>query len=278
MTENSTPEVADSTLEAVESTPESLVPESQAPARRTGGLALRAGAAVVVAALLGVGIGVGILKVKYPDTATTAAPQPSASAPSGSPKPSFGANSSGYHFGSMRDLLVPVPNGYQLGPDSGAYGNDTELTADQRTSWVEDAVLGLPAKMQQGVRDRWKELHLRGAGVRTFRSGQDDLVVTMWLVQYQQDAVKADNALVEALGSDSGLFRTGPDVPGHPEAHCYLPFAAPGDAIDSLICSAAEGDLRVEMRVEGIAPLPKDKAVTLFTQQLARLASPGASA
>ncbi|AUG78742.1 hypothetical protein CFP65_3972 [Kitasatospora sp. MMS16-BH015] len=248
-----------------------------APAARRGGFALRAGAAVLAAALLGVGIGEGILKVAYPEPSGSVAAAP-APAPSASAPPAFGAKSDGTHFGSLRDLLAPMPAGYLPGPDAGAYGNDTELTEDQRKSWVEDSVLGLPAKLQQGVRDHWKELRLKGAGVRSYTSTGDDLVVTVWLLQYHQDAVKADNAFVEALGSDSGLFRTGPDVPGHAEAHCYLPYAAPGDAIDSLVCSAAEGDLRVEMRVEGVAPLPKSKAVTLFTQQLDRLARPGAQA
>jgi hypothetical protein len=271
--------VAPDALESAGTEPDTVepdAPETGAAGAAKRGFALRAGAAVVAAALLGVGIGAGILKVAYPAPDGPVAAQ-AGPAPTASPKPSFGANSSGYHFGSMRDLLVPVPEGYQPGPDSGAYGNDTELTADQRTAWVEDAVRGLPVKLQQGVRDRWKELQLRGAGVRSFRSAQGDLNVTMWLLQYQKDAVKADNAMVEAFGSDSGLFRTGPDVPGHTEAHCYLPYADPGAQIDQLICSAAEGDLRVEMRVEGVAPLPKSKAVTLFVQQLDRLASPGAS-
>lgn len=239
--------------------------------------ALRAGAAVVAAALLGVGLGVGIIKVEYDDVSPAALPAPAAT-PSASASPSYGAKSNGSHFGAMRDLLVPVPSGYSLGPDAGAYGNDTELTEDQRKGWVEDEVRGLPPKLQDAVRKEWQQYPLKGGGVRSLVDQGENLVVTVWLLQYHQDAVKADNAWVGALGSDSGLFRVGPDIPGHSEAHCYLPFAAPGDQIDSLICSAAEGDLRVEMRVEGIAPLPKDKAVTIFNQQLDRLARPGASA
>jgi len=243
--------------------------------RRTPGLALRAGAAVVAAALLGVAIGVGIIKTEYDDPAPAAAPAPTATAPA---SPAFGAKSNGTHFGSMRDLLIPVPTGYKPGPDAGAYGNDTELTEEQRKAWIEDSIRGLPSKLQDALRKDWQESRLKGGGVRSIVTDERDVVVTIWLLQYHQDAVKADNAWVGALGSDSGLFRLGPQIPGHNEAHCYLPDARPGQKVDSMICSAAEGDIRVEMQVEGLAPLPKDKAVTIFNQQLDRLARPGASA
>ncbi|GAA2249740.1 MULTISPECIES: hypothetical protein [Kitasatospora] len=256
-------------------------PAGESKPRPKPGPALRAGAAVVAAALLGVGIGVGILKVRYrdpePDTAARdTAPTAAPSTPAGS---SYGAKSNGTHFGSMRDLLLPVPAGYTLGPDAGAYGNDTELTEDQRKAWVDDQIQALPQKLRDDVRKVWQDVPLKGGGVRSYADAAGgDLVVTIWLLQYHQDAVKADNAFVGAMASDSGLFREGPQVPGHQEAHCYLPSAPPGEKLDALICSAAVGDLRVETRVEGVAPLPKDKVVTLLRRQLDRLALPGASA
>ncbi|MGK4582250.1 hypothetical protein [Kitasatospora sp. HPMI-4] len=245
------------------------------------GPALRAGAAVVAAALLGVGIGVGILKVRYGDPAPEAAARAAVptTAPSASAGSSYGAQSNGTHFGSMRDLLLPVPDGYRLGPDAGAYGNDTELTDDQRKAWVDDQIRSLPGGLRDDVRKVWQDAPLKGGGVRSYAdAGGGDFVITVWLLQYHQDAVKADNAFVGAMASDSGLFRAGPQVPGHQEAHCYLPSAPPGDKLDALVCSAAVGDLRVEAQVEGVAPLPKDKVVTLLRRQLDRLALPGASA
>lgn len=256
---------------------EPVVPEAHEP-RPKRKRALQAGAAVVAAALLGVGIGEGILATYYdgkpaPVAAPSATPTPTTSA-----SPAYGAKSNGTHFGSMRDLLLPIPSGYRPGPDAGAYGNDTELTDDQRKAWIDDEVRGMPQKLQDAMRKGWQDASLKGAGVRTFVSTGNDLVVSIWLLQYHQDAVKADNTWSAVLGSDSGLFRLGPQVPGHDEAHCFLPAADPGDKIDQLDCSAALGDLRIEMKVEGVAPLPKDKAVTVFTQQLNRLALPGASA
>jgi hypothetical protein len=259
--------------------PRADVPPVAAPpaARRRPSFAVRATAAVVAAALVGVGIGVGILKVRYDDGPVVAA-GPTAAAPGPSASPAFGAKSNGTHFGSFRDLLLPVPDGYHLGPDAGAYGNDTELTEAQRRSWMEDEIRGLPTKLQDSLRKVWQNTPLKGGGVRSLAASDDELVATVWLLQYHQAAVKADDAWVSTLGSDTGLFRLGPQVPGHSEAHCYLPALPPGSEVDSLQCSAALGDLRVVFQVDGVAPLPKDKLVTLFAKQLDRLAIPGATA
>lgn len=262
---------------------EGQVTDRRPQARPAGGTALRAGAAVVAAALLGVGIGIGVLRTQYPEEATAAATQPSAStapapAPSATPSPSFGTRENGSHFGSLRDLLLPMPDDHRTGPDAGAYGNDTELTEDQRKGWVDDKLRGLPEKLRDALRKDWQDTPLTGAGVRSYVAADRSYVVTIWLLRYHQEAVRADAAWQSVLGSDSGLFRLGPGVPGHEQARCFLPYAAPGARIDRLICSAAEGDLRVEMQVEGLAPLPKEKTVDLFSRQLDRLARPGASA
>ncbi|MEV7178808.1 hypothetical protein [Kitasatospora sp. NPDC093679] len=253
-------------------------PAPAGPGRARVPFAVRATASVAAAALLGVGIGLGILHTEQDDRPAASASAAPSGAPSASATPSFGAKQGGSHFGSMRDLLLPVPAGFHLGPDSGQFGNDTELTEEQRKAWVEDEVRGLPAKLQDGVRKAWQQSVLKGGGVRGLASDDGSLQVTVWLLQYHQDAVRAHDAWVAALGSDSGLFRGGPQIPGHPEAHCYLPHLAPGAEIDELECSAAVGDLRVVLSVQGIAPLPKDRIVPLFAQQLDRLAIPGASA
>lgn len=247
------------------------------------GLAVRVGAAVVVAALVGVGIGIGIIQVKYPDgkeIAGSAGPTVASSGPSPSaaPSPVFGAKENGNHFGAMLDLLLPLPTGYALGPDDGAYGNNTELTPEQLAGELDDTLKDLPKDQRDKVRANWQALHIKGAGVRSIKRADNAVAVGFQLRQFNQQAVGAQNEFVGAFVAASGIFREGPGVPGHPEAHCFLPPAPPGEELDYLQCSAAEGDLLVVMKVEGVAPLPKDSAIALFTQQLDRLARPGASA
>nr|BEK63630.1 hypothetical protein KPHV_08570 [Kitasatospora purpeofusca] len=250
-------------------------PTAPRPPRRL----LRAGGATVAAALVGVVIGIGIIEVRYDDPApATAAPTPaSAPAPSATATP-FGAKSNGNHFGSLRDLLLPVPAGYGLGADDGGFGNDVELTGEQLlAAELDDEVVTMPKEQQDKLRKYWNDLHVKAAGVRTYTTQAGDLTVSMKLRQFNQQEVQKLNEYTAIFTGETGIFRTGPAVPGHAEAHCYLLPAPPSAPIDRLECSAAEGDLLVVMAVEGVAPLPKDRIVALLAQQLDRLAIPGAS-
>ncbi len=251
------------------------VPDPE-PARGRG-LALRATAMVAAAVLVGVGIGFGIIKVKYDDApAVQAAPAaPPAAAPE-KPHP-FGAESNGTHFGSLRDLLLPMPAGYRPGPDDGAYGNDTELDASQISTDLDAQVKDLPKDQRDHLKGTLQAIGEKGEGIRSYRPADGYMAVYLRLEQFNQQSVQAYNEIIGVLGSDSGAFRQGPTVPGHTEAHCFLPPADPSAPIDDLMCTAAVGDLLVTMHVEGVAPLPKSEAVSIFRQQLERLALPGAS-
>ncbi|MFB8166675.1 hypothetical protein ACFC60_01845 [Kitasatospora purpeofusca] len=268
-----TPEVP--AVPDVRTAPASDVPPPPRPPRRL----LRAGGATVAAALVGVVIGIGILEVRYDDPApaTAAATPVSAPAPSATATP-FGAKSNGNHFGSLRDLLLPVPAGYALGADDGGFGNDVELTGEQLlAAELDDAVLPMPKEQQDKLRKYWNDLHVKAAGVRTYTTQSGELAISMKLHQFNQQEVQKLNEYTAIFTGETGIFRTGPTVPGHAEAHCYLLPAPPSAPIDRLECSAAEGDLLVVMAVEGVAPLPKDRIVALLAQQLDRLAIPGAS-
>ncbi|MGY0466599.1 hypothetical protein ACW14Y_41030 [Kitasatospora sp. cg17-2] len=237
---------------------------------------LRAGGATLAAALVGVAVGAAIIEVRYDDPPPVAAAPPP-TVPTSRSVP-FGAKSNGNHFGSLRDLLLPVPDDHEPGPDDGAFGNDTELTGDQMAAAFEDDLGPLPEEQRKKLRQSWKDLHVKATGVRTYTNKQGGLVIGMKLHQFNQQEVQKANEFTALFTGDSGIFRLGPAVPGHPEAHCYLPPAKPSAPIDRMTCSAAEGDLLVVMDAEGVAPLAKDRIVGLLAQQLDRLARPGASA
>ncbi|GAA2739869.1 hypothetical protein [Kitasatospora cinereorecta] len=247
---------------------------STAPPARPSRPLLRAAAAVLAAALVGVGIGEAIIKVRYDDRpAVAAAPaQPSASA-----SPAWGAKSNGNHFGAMRDLLLPMPSGFSLGPDAGSLGNDAELGSDLLAKRLQKNLDDIPKQYQDRVRSAWEALHFKASGVRTYQSDHGDLLVEVYLDQFNQQAVSQTTELYGAMVDDTGVFRRGPEVPGHPGARCVLPPLRPGDKLDFVHCFSAEGDLLVTMEVSGAAPVNQDKVVDLFRQQLDRLARPGAS-
>ncbi|MFJ8437237.1 hypothetical protein ACIQ9P_38695 [Kitasatospora sp. NPDC094019] len=237
---------------------------------------LRAGAATVAAALAGVAVGAGIVEVRYDDPPpVVTAPPPSLPTPRAAP---FGAKPNGSHFGSLHDLLLPVPDDHDPGPDDGEYGNDTELTGDRLTAAFEDDLGPLPEEQRKKLRQSWKDLHVKATAVRTYTDRQGNRVIGMKLHQFNQQEVQKANEFTAVFTGDTGIFRLGPAVAGHPEAHCYLLPAQPSAPIDRMTCSAAEGDLLVVMDTEGVAPLAKDRIVAMFAQQLDRLAVPGASA
>ncbi|MFF7637307.1 hypothetical protein ACFZB9_29770 [Kitasatospora sp. NPDC008050] len=267
------------TPEALVDPPVPATPPTAPPATPRARFVLRATAAVAAAVLVGAGIGVAVIKVRYDDAPApvAAAPAGAAAAPSPNASPNYGAWSNGSHFGSLRDLLLPLPIGYQLGPDEGDYGDDTSLTPDQLNSYLDERVKDLPKEKRDQVKAALRAEGRKGAGVRSYLSADGKMVATLWLDQFNQHAVEAENAVMGAL-SDTGVFRQGPSVPGYSDAHCFLPPLDPGAPLDDLECTAGVGDLLVSMHVEGVAPLPKSEAVSIFRQQLERLAIPGASA
>lgn len=252
-------------------------PTGQGPAPSRKRRALRPVAAVLAAVLAGVGIGEVLLHTTYRTTAAPVAAAPAGSAPTVAPTPSWGARSNGNHFGSLRDLLLPVPGRYRPGPDIQDLGNDTALTGTQLSGRLRQALAGVPAKDRKRVQQAWNSLHLRASGLRTYQVDDGGYMAEIRLDQFNQQAVKAAKALESAVVDYSGAFRQGPAVAGHPDARCVLPPLEPSARIDYMTCFAAEGDLLVTMEVTGVAPLMKDQAVQLLQAQLDRLAAPGAA-
>ncbi|WP_157852282.1 hypothetical protein [Kitasatospora sp. NRRL B-11411] len=248
-------------------------PQPAAPARARR-RAPKAVAAVVAAALLGVGIGEVVIRVHYgdePAAPAAAAAAPAVPAPSASTSAPWGAKSDGTHVGSLRDLLLPVPDGYRLGPDYKSLGNDGEFVGADLDRAQEEMLAEVPEKYRARLKDALSTLHFTGVGVRSLTRFDNRLTAALKLTRFDQQAVSEQNALFGALVDDSDLFRRGPDVPGHPDARCVLPALRAGDQLDYVTCYSAVGDLLVQLRVEGVAPIDQNKVVDLFRRQLDRL-------
>ncbi|MFJ5926809.1 hypothetical protein ACIQF6_29870 [Kitasatospora sp. NPDC092948] len=246
-----------------------------APAAKPRRTVQKAVAAVVAAALVGVGIGEVIIKVHYKDSPAPVAAVP---APSASASEPWGAKSNGNHFGSMRDLLLPVPSGWRLGPDYKSIGNDNEIRDEDLATALQEIVADIPEKYRKDAEGVLSSLHLQAIGARSLVASDNRSMVTLVLSQFNQQAVAAENNSYGKWYTDNELYRLGPGVPGHPEAHCALPTLKAGDQLDYFQCYAGVGDLLVQMEVAEVAPLDQGTVVDLFRQQLERLATPGATA
>lgn len=241
--------------------------------KRLGVLPAIAASVIVLAAAGGVGYAF------WDHGHTTTAPRAAAS-PTATPSPVFGSRANGSHYGSLRDLLLPPPSGYALGPDEGGLGNDAALTGTALTQQVAQQFSQLDDAGRKQIQQALAAAGLRAVGVRTYRdTAPGDLEIDINLMQLNPAAAKSvadvDNRLFQALTT----LRTGPSVPGHPEAHCYLsPKASSSDALDAMVCVAGAGDLVASLEAEGPQPLDGNAVAQLFTAQLDRIRIPGTPA
>jgi hypothetical protein len=231
--------------------------------------------AVLVAVVAAGGIGYAVLrpdggaKDAKPAVTPWSAPTPTATK-------AFGAKSGGSHYGSLGLLLLPVPGGYDPGPDVDQFGNDVVLDAKQAGTLVRGDVSDLSKKDRKEVDQDIEDLRIEGAGLRTYTRQDSELVVQMEIVQMRnKQAASAETKFFGAFAKALGGFRNGPAVKGYADATCVLPPTEPGEKLDMMMCQATEGDLMVKMTVSGTAPLEKDEAVRLLAKQLDRIKDPG---
>jgi hypothetical protein len=231
------------------------------------------GALVAVAA--GGGIGYAVLRQKDDGTAA----KPAAATPWTPPAPTatkaFGAKSGGSHYGSLSKLLLPMPQNFSPGPDVEGFGNDVQLDAAEAVTLVKGDLSSLSKKQRTKSEKAIDQLHIEGAGMRTYRSS-DNLIVQIEIVQMKNKAAaRAETAFFRDFTKAMGIFRNGPKIKGHENAFCVLPPTKTGEELDLMTCHATEGDLMVSATVTGTVPLEKQEAVDLLAKQLDRIKDPG---
>jgi hypothetical protein len=228
-------------------------------------------AAVLSAVVVGGGVGLGVLAiVGRPKHQASAAAEAVPAKP-----PTYGALADGNHFGSLSDLLLPVPGNLEPGPDVPGFGNDTLLTASQFHAFYDKSIATFSSADRKTLENGFQAAHIKAYAVRTYLVS-DSMTIEIALRQENQSVAKGDAAELKDLATVTGVFRTGPGVPGFPQARCYLPPLQTGDKLDYLNCDVAVGDMFLSMQVSGVAPLDTASAVGLLSQQLTRLAIPGA--
>jgi len=122
-------------------------------------------------------------------------------------------------------------------------------------------------------------LHVEGAGMRTYRPKGGEFAVQMEIIQMKnKQAARSRSDFFAEFTKATGIFRNGPAVNGHDNAHCVLPPTEPGAKLDMMMCQATEGDLMETMTATGTVPLRKGDAVQVLGKQLDRIQDPGEAA
>lgn len=182
----------------------------------------------------------------------------------------------GRHDTAMLKQLLPVPDGYALGPDIDEFGNDTELSGKEAEALLRQSGTGLPAKLRAKNREYVRKLDVQGMAMRSYRSQDGDLVVQIQIAQMKNEkAVRDMSGAVGKLMDALSVLRDGPDIKGHEHAKCFLLPEDDKAKVDEMHCTAYKGDLLVSMDASGVKPLPEDDAAELLKDQLDRLVSGG---
>ncbi|OKK13147.1 hypothetical protein AMK16_31580 [Streptomyces sp. CB00455] len=178
--------------------------------------------------------------------------------------------------------LLPLPAGYELGPDLDLEGNNFYVPGERAIQSLKDSRTGLSGS-QRAERDRaLADLKLKGLAGRTFNKRSGAPVTEIHLTQADPQALATfsdfSKKWLDLLSGD----REAPKIDGFPQAKCVLSDVLEEEAkdkkgqIDSLECVAVEGDVLVEFRTYG-AKISTNEAADLFKQQLNHLKSPGES-
>ncbi|WP_406733491.1 hypothetical protein [Streptomyces sp. NBC_01794] len=186
----------------------------------------------------------------------------------------------------LSKLLLPVPDGYRLGPDVDEYGNDAELSAKQATALMKGWGRGLSGKERRDYERQVKKLGLQGIAIRSYATEggvyENDVIVTIQIVRMRNKAqVRKAFGLQTGLGGLLDLPK-GPKIKGHRNSACFLAPEVKGDRagedekeIDRMQCFAYDSELLVSIGAEGVPLIDEGAVADLVQEQLDHIASPG---
>ncbi|MEV5601670.1 hypothetical protein AB0L33_09535 [Streptomyces sp. NPDC052299] len=258
-------------------TPETFAAPEPAPVRK--GRARRVVLAVlpVVLVLAGVGGAAAYTKVTV-DGADRTVPTRLWQKPAHEPaKDPAGDLARGRASTELSKLLLPVPAGYRLGPDSGTYGNDAELSGAAATAEMKDGGRGLSGRQRREFEKRIDKLRIQGLAIRTYASHDNDLVIDTQLVRMKdKKAVRDLYTFRHELFDSIGVLRDGPKIAGHRRnASCFLDPKDDDRRVEGMFCMAYEGEVMVTFSASGIDPFRKSAVAELVKDQLNHITSPG---
>ncbi|MER6122808.1 hypothetical protein ABT173_09005 [Streptomyces sp. NPDC001795] len=252
------------------------LPAARGPVRR-GRLAAVVGATLVAAALIA-GVGYTVVTVNGADR-DAGAPVwkfPAAKKDAGVKKAS-----------GLAGMLVPFgTDGFVRGPDIAQYGADAALSGPEATALRKESLRDLPRSQRLRLSKQIEKQHTKGMALRSYLSTSEagnstayaDKAFTMDIVLTQLEsraAVRDISTFQSEFLNALNVFRKGPAIQGHKNAHCFLPPQEAGEKLDMMFCSAYEGDVLVTATAYGVRPMDTKGAALLLRTQLDRVTDPG---
>ncbi|MFH9297919.1 hypothetical protein [Streptomyces sp. NPDC017520] len=187
-----------------------------------------------------------------------------------------GEPSRGRHDTELTKLLLPVPEGYLLGPDIGELGNDSETSGAKAAAAMKEMGRGLAGKDRRELDKSIEKLRIRGIAQRSYAADSHDLVVNIQVVKMRdRQAVRASYLNRKKLLDSFDFFRKGPKVDGHKRVTCYRLPKGDKKSLDGVTCIAYEGAVSVTVDANGSKPFSPSEVGDLVKDQLDHIASPG---
>ncbi|MFE7242026.1 hypothetical protein [Streptomyces sp. NPDC057580] len=176
----------------------------------------------------------------------------------------------------LSKLLLPVPEGYRLGPDMGEYGNDDEISGKKATAQMKESGRGIAGKQRRERDRRIDRLHLQGIAQRSYTSDDNDLTVEIQIVKMKDKRAVHDlYGFQTELMDTYGDFRAGPKIEGHKKARCFREPVRTKVKLDALSCLAYDGELSLTVDAYGTKPFSASDVADLVKDQLDHIESPG---
>lgn len=239
------------------------VPDAPKPRRKGVFVAAWLGSALAVGALTGGGI---LAATGTSKSAPAAAP---VAAPSSSAAPvESGVRSDGTHYGPLTAFLLPMPSGFEPGPDESIFGNDSAVTPDQLDAEMTEIFGKLQTSDLTSAKGAMESAHMTQGAVRTYLKSTSDLEFSILELQLDPSMAAKSTGDFLRIVKTSEMFRAGPAVPGHANAQCVLPATLPGDKLDEMMCLATVGDTFVIAQAAGTVPMDQKSVTALFANQI----------
>ncbi|MEU8837970.1 hypothetical protein AB0D97_02410 [Streptomyces roseus] len=178
--------------------------------------------------------------------------------------------------------LLPMPSGFEPGPDIAADGNDFYVSGERAVQALKDVRSGLSGD-QRAERDKaLADLKLKGMAGRSYYERRESRAMEIHLTQADPQALVKFSEFGKKLLELTGDDRDAPKIEGFPDARCALQVLGKEKLeeqhkIDTIDCVALQGDVLVAFRMYGPRPFAANDAAALFKQQLSHLKSPGES-
>ncbi|MFJ2374856.1 hypothetical protein ACIOZL_18925 [Streptomyces sp. NPDC087769] len=181
---------------------------------------------------------------------------------------------------ALSKLLLPVPDGYRLGPDNGALGNDGEQSGKKATAAMKQNARGLAGRERRAYEKRIDKLRIEGIAARSYTVDANNLTISTEIMRMKDKrAVRNLYTFRTGLFESIGIFRTEPKIKGHTRnARCYVlrkDSKDSKDAIESMNCLAYDGELSIGLSASGTRPFDRKAVAELLKDQLNHIASPG---